>query len=78
MHFIERVERPGEILECRAADNEIESVAWKRQIGGVAFIESDVDAGFLRIVARAMRTKVRLMSTPTMRQSVSFASSIAR
>src|ERR1700757_1948233 len=29
MHFIERVERPGEILECRAADDEIDAVAWK-------------------------------------------------
>jgi hypothetical protein len=40
------------VLERRAAHDEIESVAWQRQIGDVAFVESDVDARFLRVLAR--------------------------
>jgi hypothetical protein len=42
----------GEILECGAAHDEIESVAWQRQIGGVAFIKGDVDAGLLGVLTR--------------------------
>ena len=51
VHLVERLQRAGEILERRAADDEIEPVAGEGQVGGVAVFEIDVHAGLARVLA---------------------------
>jgi len=43
VHFTQRGHRIAEILECRAADDEVECLVRKRQRGGIALAELGID-----------------------------------
>src|SRR5262249_56294088 len=49
VHFVECLERSAEVLERRAAHDEIESAAWQRQIGATALLNSQSSAPLLRV-----------------------------
>jgi hypothetical protein len=50
VHFAQRSHGIAEILECRAADDEVERVVRKRKRRGIALAELDIDSWPRRIV----------------------------